>query len=251
MDEIEILRQEKNEADGAKKSSMAQAMRQVINTSKARIIEADTATKIIIKEAENFHQKIDSSIITNSDIKNALDGLRAPRPRPHQQPNGAVDLSSEALAPVQKNTIKEADKISARIDVRYRKFLDSFKPLTIQATKAPGLGKAIQYLIEDYSALLTDQKEHIKEALDFLRQVQNAENEYLKYFQTSSPEELEAKKKFQDSINTLRLVLNLKKLSDHRLIQFMDKGFLPKSSYQEIHYYLNFQIYEKWEERGV
>jgi hypothetical protein len=251
MDEIEILRRKTWEAEGPKKSSMAQAMRQVINTSKARIIETETAAKVINKESENFAPRTDNSTINNSDIKNALNHLRAPRPRPHQQLNGTVDLSSEALAPVQKSTVKEADKISARIDSKYRKFLESFKPLTIQGAKAPGLGKTIQYLIEDYSVLLNDQKEHIKEVQDFLRQVQNAENEYLKYFQTSSPEELEAKKKFQDSINTLRLVLNLKKLSDHRLMQFMDKGLLPKSSYQEIHYYLNFQVYEKWEERGV
>lgn len=251
MDEVEILRQEKREVEGPKKSSMAQAMRQVINTSKTRIIEAETALKIRSSESDNLTHKIADNKINSSDIKNALDGLRAPRPRLHQQPNGAVDLSGDTLSCIQKSTVKEADKISARIDIKYRKFLESFRPLTIQATKASGLGKAIQYLIDDYSALLNDQKEHIKEALDFLRQVQNAESEYLKYFQTSSPEELEAKKKFQDSINTLRLVLNLKKLSDHRLMQFMDKRLLPRPSYQEIHYYLNFQVYEKWEERGL
>lgn len=251
MDEIEILRQEKRESDGPKKSSMAEAFRQVINSSKAKIIEAEAATKIIGQESENQTPRSDNNKINSSDIKSALNQLRAPRPRPQEQFSRVADPSNKILDCVQKSTVKEADKISARIDVKYRKFLESFKPLTIQATKASGLGKAIRNLIEDYSTLLNDQKEHLKEAMDYLRQVQNAENEYLKYFETSSPEELAAKKKFQDSINTLRLVLNLKKLSDQRLMQFLEKGILSKANYQEIHYYLNFQVYEKWEERGV
>lgn len=252
MDEIEILRRDKNESDGLRKSSAALAMRSVINMSKTKILESAPAPIAAMRELESITQKNDDNILNGSEIKNALNHLRAPKPRLHQQQlNGAVDLSNEALAFNQKSTIKQADKISARIDSKYRKFLDSFNPLTIQAAKAGGLGKAIQYLIEDYIALLHDQKEHIKEALDFLRQVQSAESEYSKYFQTNSPDELEAKKKFQDSINTLRLVLNLKKLSNHKLIQFMNKGLLPKSNYQEIHYYLNFQVYEKWEERGI
>lgn len=250
--EVDILRRDKNEGEVLGKSSAALAMRSVINMSKTKIFEPAPASIAAMKESESLIQKNDDNKLNGSEIKNALNHLRAPRPRPHQQQlNGAVDLSNEALAFLQKSTVKEADKISARIDRKYRKFLDSFKPLTIQAAKAGGLGKAIQYLIEDYTALLHDQKEHIKEALDFLRQVQSAENEYSKYFQTNSSEELEAKKKFQDAINTFRLVLNLKKLTNHKLVQFMDKGLLPKTNYQEIHYYLNFQVYEKWEERGI
>jgi hypothetical protein len=231
-----------------KKSLMAQAMRDVINSSRPKMVQAEAPSeKKPIMPIEQAEQKT----IHNKETKNALDHLRAPRPRPHQQIIRLVDLSNETLAHIPNAAEKSPDKISARLDKKFRLFLDAFKPLTLKSKSSAGLGRNIEYLIQDYYSLLSEQKEHLKEAMDFLRQTQNAEIEYGRLFQSSGPEEVQAKKKFQDAINTLRLVLNLKKLTDHKLIQFMDRGILSRAHYLEIHYYLNFQVYEKWEERGV
>ena len=234
-----------------KKSSIAQAMREVINTSRPKVAVPETLTEKRVEDSQAQTVKTESRTLDTIDTKNALNHLRAPRPRSHQQIIRLVDLSYETLALISPSDEKSPDKISARLDSKFRNFIESFRPLTLKAKSSAGLGRNIEYLVQDYCSLLSEQKEHLKEAMDFLRQTQTAEMEYGRLFQSARSEEVQAKKKFQDAINTLRLVLNLKKLTDQKLIQFMDAGVLPRTHYLEIHYYLNFQVYEKWEERGV
>lgn len=223
--------------------SMASMMRSVINESKEKV-QAREARNVGPIELENLPDN-------KNNIEKALSSLRAPRPRPYNQILTVFGLSNmgEASCVKIENPEKRQDIINARIHTPYKQFLQGFQPL-FSNSKTGGLGKKLHQLIDDYLAMKSEVLAHVHEAEEFLRQCQNAEKEYSKHYGLGNEEEVRVKDKFEKSISTLKLVLNVKRLSDQKLTQLKERKIISGNFYNEVHYYLNHEIYEKWETRG-
>lgn len=230
------------ELDRNKIGTIGSRMRAVINDSKEKLQDP----KVSFKFQDN--EKIES---LSSETQKALTSLRAPKPRLCNKITILTSLPGRDVILFQNidKSDKTQDKLSARIHKPFKDFIEKFEPL-VSRLPARGLGGRIHQLIDDYLALKSEELAHLREAMDFLRQCQNEEKEYLIHFGKGSQAEYESKKKFDTSISTLKLVLNLKRLSFAKLQNYKNRGLISQSFLDEVHYYLNPEVYEKWEQRG-
>lgn len=230
----------------------AEELRELKNAPKAK---TQFSEKVTIPNPQPIVRQDDPPIIKIADIECALTILKAPKPRPQLQlSNGLVDLSSGAKAfDLSKKPEENADaRLSARIFETYFKFIISFKPLHYvgKKKKKNGAGSALQELIEDYNYFYNEEIQHIKEVIHYLNDVRNSEKSYALVFKTNTQEEVEAKEQFQNRISDLRAILNAKRMNLKKLLRLLNANMISRQSYDEIHYYFNFEIYEQWEIRG-
>ena len=233
-------------------SSIRTALRNEINSSKDKREQKSINNTYPGQNQETLFVNEDK---LGFDIKSKIKSINAPEPR-----EGNLFSEKRALTPYksekcEKSRILNDDhdsRFSARILKSTKDYISNFKSIIpSKMRKNAGGGSCLEAIVEELRFYRSEEQEHIREIVDFLRQTQNAEKNYKLLFGRFTEEELEAKQKFSKSISTLAFVLDLKKFSDQRLVQLMNANLLPKEIYWEIHYYLHSEIYTKWKGRGL
>ncbi|MFA5583635.1 MAG: hypothetical protein WDA09_05410 [Bacteriovoracaceae bacterium] len=188
-------------------------------------------------------KKVDS-VLQKSPVTSTVEKFNL-RPR---RPSEILILGEIPKIQAIQNNVESSELITARISEKSKSWIKSFSPLFVRASKRSGLGTNIQLMIQEIVWHRSELREHLHEVKDYLRQVQNSEKEY--YSELGRPGEEEARLKFQKAIKYLELVLNLKRLKYEKMMVLFQKGFVDQVFIDEIHYYMNMEVYEKWSARG-
>lgn len=224
--------------------SIREQMRAVISENRDRNIERERSEEIlknspvtstVEKHEENPHKSPVTSTVEKFNL----------RPR---KPSEILVLGDVQKIPAVPSNEESSELITARISEKSKSWIKSFSPLFVRASKRSGLGTNIQLMIQEIVWHRSELREHLHEVKDYLRQVQNSEKEY--YSELGRPGEEEARLKFQKAIKYLELVLNLKRLKYEKMMVLFQKGFVDQVFIDEIHYYMNMEVYEKWSARG-
>lgn len=224
--------------------SIRDQMRAVISENRDRNIERERSEEIlknspVTSTVEKHEENPQKSPVTSTVEKFNL------RPR---KPSEILVLGDVQKIPAVPSNEESSELITARISEKSKSWIQDFVPLFIRAAKRDGLGTKIQQMIQELIWHRSELREHLHEVKDCLRQVQNAEKDF--YSQLGRVGEEEARLKFQKAIKYLELVLNLKRLKYEKMMVLFQKGYVDQAFVDEIHYYMNIEVYEKWSARG-
>lgn len=192
----------------------------------------------------NIERERSEEILKNSPVTSTVEKFNL-RPR---KPSEILVLGDVQKIPAVPSNEESSELITARISEKSKSWIQNFVPLFIRAAKRDGLGTKIQQMIQELIWHRSELREHLHEVKDYLRQVQNAEKDF--YSQLGRVGEEEARLKFQKAIKYLELVLNLKRLKYEKMMVLFQKGYVDQAFVDEIHYYMNIEVYEKWSARG-
>lgn len=210
--------------------------------------------KVRNENPDRFSQKATRSegILETTEASTKEETLLSVRPRDlferklEQLESKNIDESKEMRQELVED-LEDSVHLNLKIKKKFVKTVEQFIPEKKLKKKQRGFGTKLSEFILDWQYLVNWEKFQAKDISSIVKQINEDEKKYFRFYGKNNSEETSAQKEFAEKIKYLYYMLKFKSVSSEMLSRFLSKGYISEHDYNDIFYYLKYERYSHFE----